>query len=707
LSPVLPGIPYGEPFLSCQIREVPHPRALAGLLCVLLGAEAFGKSDPWRRCRAADADIRVAACSEIIARGSRETKRNRIAAYINRAGAYRSKGDLDRALADLDKVLQLNRKSSRALIDRASIYLAKGELDRAIADYTGVIEAGPKSAAAFYGRGEVYRAKNELDRAIADYDKALRLDKNLAAAYSGRAWAYQSKGELNKALADFDEALRLDPKLPSLHADRGAIYQAKGDLDRAVADYDQAIEQDPKLAVAHNNRGLAYLAKGDFDKALADFSEAVELDPRFADAFVNRANVYRAKDDLERARKDFESALKLDPEFASAKEALDQVYDLMAKRTATPALGGAKLPQSLDAARAYLNFLISALTVLWLGVPAWAWLAFIALIISLMILDLRVFHRRPHAVGFAESLTMASFYIAIGVAFGAALWLLYYSHPFPGPFDPAIKNATSDSARAWRALNLYYTGYVVEKMLSIDNIFVVSLVFAYFKVPCAFQHNVLFWGILGVIVLRAVMIGVGAALISLFNWILYIFAVFLIFTGFKMLMPNRGDQDIGDNVAVRFMRNHLPMTGQFHGEAFFVRMPDPRTGKIAILATPLFATLVTIEFVDVVFAVDSVPAIFTITQEPFIVYTSNIFAILGLRTLYFALAAMVQRFNYLKYALAIVLIFIGAKVFVGDFVFGGKVPIGLSLAVTIGLLFGGVLYSLWKTRSDEAKEARP
>jgi len=178
------------------------------------------------------------------------------------------------------------------------------------------------------------------------------------------------------------------------------------------------------------------------------------------------------------------------------------------------------------------------------------------------------------------------------------------------------------------------------------------MVFAYFKVPPASQHNVLFWGILGVIVLRGVMIGVGAALISQFDWVLYVFAVFLIFTGSKMLMPTDGDKDIGDNVAVWFMRKHLPMTGQFHGEAFFVRMPELRTGKITTLATPLFAALATIEFVDLVFAVDSVPAIFTITQEPFIVYTSNIFAILGLRTLYFAVAAMVQRFSYLRYALA-------------------------------------------------------
>lgn len=694
-------------FLSLAKFETVLARViLAGLLCVLLSAQALGKSDRWSKCRGADPEIRVAACSEIIARGSRETKRNRVAAYINRAAAYRAKGDLDRALAELGKALRLNRKSSRALLDRASIYLAKGDLNRAIADYTGAIAARPKSAAAFYGRGEAFRAKNDLDQAIADYDKALRLDGKLAAAYGGRASALRSKGDLDKALTDFDEALTLNPQSTSWHFDRGAIYQAKGNLERAIADYGQALERDPKLTMPYNNRGLAFAAKGDFDKALADFSEAVKLNPEFADAFLNRATVYRAKDDLERARQDLETALRLNPQLASAKDALDEVYDLTTKRAPPRALDGARLPWPLGAARAFLNFLISTPATLWLGVPAWTWLAFIALIIGLMILDLRVFHRRPHAIGFAESLTMAFFYIAIGVVFGGALWLLYYSHPFPG-VDAVIKNATSDSARAWTALNLYYTGYVVEKTLSIDNIFLISLIFAYFKVPLASQHRVLFWGILGVIVLRGVMIGVGAALIAKFSWALYVFAVFLIFTGAKMLIPAHGDLDIGDNVAVRFMRKHLPMTGQFDGEGFIVRKPDSRTGKIAILATPLLAALVTIEFVDVVFALDSVPAIFTITQEPFIVYTSNIFAILGLRTLYFALAAAVHRFGYLKYALAIVLIFIGAKVFIGDFVFGGKVPGGLSLIVTISVLLGGVLYSLLKTRSDEAKHARP
>lgn len=692
-------------FLSAS-KWVPFPvtcAILAGLVCVLLGTQALAKSDRWLRCRGGEPDVRVSACSEIIARGSRETKRHRAAAYVNRAEAYRVRGDPDRALADLNEALRLNPRSTRGLIERASIYLARGGLDQAIADYTAALSLRPKSAAAFYGRAEAFRAKNAFDRAITDYDRALRLDKKLAAAYAGRASAYRARGELDRALADFNEALKLDPKPAAWHAERGAIHQAKGNLDQAIADYDQAIERDPKLAIAYNDRGLAFSAKPDFDKALADFSKAVSLDPEFAEAFLNRANVYRAQNDLERARQDLERALNLNPQLASAKDALAEVRELMARRAAPSAPNGNEVPGWVKPERPELNFFISALAALWLGVPVWAWLTFVALIIGLMILDLTVFHRQPHVIGFAESLTTALFYIGIGLAFGAALWLLYYVHPFSGSIDPAIKNATSDSARAWAALNLYYTGYVVEKTLSVDNIFLISLIFAYFKVPRGSQHRVLFWGILGAIVLRGVLIGAGAVLIAQFSWILYVFAVFLIFTGAKMLLSAHDGPDIADNVAIRFMRKHLPMADQFHGEAFIVRAPNPRTGKSTILATPLFAALVTIEFIDVVFAVDSVPAIFAITPEPFIVYTSNIFAILGLRTLYFTLAAMVHRFTYLKYALALVLVFIGAKVFLADFVLGGKMPAGISLSVIISLLLGGVLYSMWKTRRDAAE----
>ncbi len=283
---------------------------LAAFVCVSLGAPAFAKSDHWMGCRGADIDARITSCTEVIGRGSRETTRNRITAYINRSGAYRAKGDFDRALANLDEALRLDPKSALALLERASIYHAKGEFDRAIADYDGAIAAQPKSAAAFSGRGETYRAKNDLDRAIADYDKALQLDENLVTAYGGRAGAYRGKGDLDKALADFDEAVKLDPKSALTHVDRGAIYQAEGDLDRAIADYD----------------------------------EAIEIDPNYANAFLTRANAYRGKHDLERAKEDLEAALRLDPQLAPAKDALDEVNRLIAKSAAPLTVAAPTVP---------------------------------------------------------------------------------------------------------------------------------------------------------------------------------------------------------------------------------------------------------------------------------------------------------------------------------------------------------------------------
>jgi tellurite resistance protein TerC len=231
------------------------------------------------------------------------------------------------------------------------------------------------------------------------------------------------------------------------------------------------------------------------------------------------------------------------------------------------------------------------------------------------------------------------------------------------------------------------------------------MIFTYFAVPREYQHRVLFWGILGVIVLRAIMIGLGAALVMEFAWVMYIFAVILIATGIKMLVMMDSQPDIANNPVLKFMRKHIRVTETMHGQAFLVRQPDPKTGKVVLWATPLFLCLVLVEIADLVFAIDSVPAIFAITPDAFIVYTSNIFAILGLRALYFALAAVVHRFHYLKYALALVLIFIGAKIFFGDWLFDGKVPAALSLSVTAGLLAGGIVLSLWKTRSNGAAKA--
>jgi len=317
----------------------------------------------------------------------------------------------------------------------------------------------------------------------------------------------------------------------------------------------------------------------------------------------------------------------------------------------------------------------------WLGKPLWMWLAFLGIVISLLVLDLGVFHRTNREIGVRESLLLSAFYITLGLLFGGFVWWTL------GPES---------------GLN-YLTGFALEKALAMDNVFVIAMIFGFFAVPRVYQHRVLFWGILGVIVLRAIMIGFGAAVIAQFSWVLYVFAAFLIATGIKMLVFSDKDYDIARNPVLRFMRRHFNVTDEHHGEHFFVRKPHPSTGKPARFMTPLFLALVLIEIADVVFAVDSVPAIFAITTDPFIVYTSNIFAILGLRALYFALAAMVHRFHYLKYALALVLVFIGAKIFLAD-VFGlDKIPALVSLGITFGLLGGGVAWSLWKTRNEPAK----
>jgi tellurite resistance protein TerC len=208
---------------------------------------------------------------------------------------------------------------------------------------------------------------------------------------------------------------------------------------------------------------------------------------------------------------------------------------------------------------------------------------------------------------------------------------------------------------------------------------------------------VLFWGILGVVVLRAIMIGVGAALVSEFGWVLYIFAVFLVITGIKMLWWSSHETDLSQNPLLKFLRARLPVTEKLHGDRFFVRLPDGKTGRAATFVTPLFLALVLIEVADVIFAVDSVPAIFAITTDPYLVYTSNIFAILGLRALYFALAAILHRFAYLKQALAVLLIFIGSKIVVADLLGWQKFPAEWSLGITFAILATGIAYSLWRT----------
>ena len=339
-----------------------------------------------------------------------------------------------------------------------------------------------------------------------------------------------------------------------------------------------------------------------------------------------------------------------------------------------------------------------------LGKAAWIWYAFILAVVSLLAFDLGVVNKTGREIGVRESLTMSAFYIGIGLAFAGIIWLLY-NNSSPGvSIDPQLLEVTG-AERAWTALQLYLTGFAIEKTLAMDNVFVISMVFTYLAIPRIYQHRVLFWGIIGVIVLRALMIGLGAALVSQFAWVLYIFAVFLIGTGIMMFLKGDEEPDMGENKILLWLKKRMNVTPQLHGEKFIVKLPDPKTGKLRWFATPLLLALMFVEIVDLVFAIDSVPAIFAITSDAYIVYTSNIFAILGLRALFFALAAMVHRFRYLKYALAITLVFIGSKIFLGDFFPGGKFPPAWSLTITLGLIAGGVLFSLWKTRKGAEASA--
>ncbi len=321
----------------------------------------------------------------------------------------------------------------------------------------------------------------------------------------------------------------------------------------------------------------------------------------------------------------------------------------------------------------------------WLGKPVWMWTGFLSIVIALLIFDLGVWHKEDKEMGISESLWLSLFYFGFAVVYGAAIWWAYNAGVI----------TTSDGTHAGVT---FFTGYFIEKALSIDNVFVISLIFGFFAIPRKYQYRALVWGILAVIVLRGIMIAVGAALVQQYAWILYIFGAFLIATGIKMLVVPEGDPDISKNPVVKFMRKHMRVTDQLHAQKFFVRQPDPKTGKLVLWATPLFLALVVINIADLIFAVDSVPAIFAITTDTFIVYTANIMAILGLRALYFALAAMVHRFEYLKYSLAIVLMFIGAKIFWNNLV--GKFPPEYSLGITVALIAGGIVYSLWKTKDQ-------
>jgi TerC family integral membrane protein len=317
-----------------------------------------------------------------------------------------------------------------------------------------------------------------------------------------------------------------------------------------------------------------------------------------------------------------------------------------------------------------------------LGQPTWAWLAFAAIVVALLVFDLGVLHRKEREIPVGESLLLSAGYIAVALMFGGLVW-----------WQLGAQSGID-----------YFTGYLIEKTLSLDNVFVISLIFTALAVPRALQHRVLFYGILGVVIMRAIVIGFGTTLVTEFAWILFLFGGFLILTGIKMLFAAGHDEDMKESRLLGFLKRRMRLTDGLRGSAFVVREADA-AGRLRIYATPLLLALVMVELVDVLFAVDSVPAILAITTDPYIVYTSNIFAILGLRALYFALAATVHRFHYLKYALAIVLVFIGAKIFVNHFY--GKLDPAISLGVTVALLAGGIAYSLWKTRQGGDGAALP
>ena len=287
----------------------------------------------------------------------------------------------------------------------------------------------------------------------------------------------------------------------------------------------------------------------------------------------------------------------------------------------------------------------------------WMWVGFLAFVLGMLALDLGVFHRRAHVVSLKESAVWSAVWVALALAFNGLLWAAFGAEPGMA----------------------FLTGYLIEKALSVDNIFVFVLIFGAFSVPAAYQHRVLFWGILGALLMRAVFIGLGSALIASFHWVIYLFGAFLLVTGIKMLLLRNQAFDPRANPVFRLFRRLVPAVEEYHGPAFTVVREGRR------LATPLLLVLVAVELTDLVFAVDSVPAIFAVTQDPFIVFTSNIFAMLGLRSLYFLLAGVVGKFHLLKVGLSLVLVFVGAKMLLSE---AFKIPVAWSLAV-IALLVGG------------------
>jgi len=298
----------------------------------------------------------------------------------------------------------------------------------------------------------------------------------------------------------------------------------------------------------------------------------------------------------------------------------------------------------------------------------WLWVGFNVFVLAMLALDLGVFHRKVHVVSLKESLTWTFVWIGLALVFNVGVW--HY-------------------AGGTKALE-FFTGYLIEKSLSVDNVFVFALLFSYFAVPQLYQHKVLFWGILGALIMRAIMIVAGAALITKFAWIIYVFGGFLILTGLKMIVKREEEIHPERNPVVRWFKKLMPVTPDYRGDKFFVRENGIR------MATPLFVVLLLVEVSDLIFAVDSIPAIFAVTKDPFIVYTSNVFAILGLRSLYFALAGVMDKFHYLKIGLGAVLTFVGVKMILAHTAW--KIDTLVSLGVIVFILTTSVVWSLLKPK---------
>jgi tellurite resistance protein TerC len=320
----------------------------------------------------------------------------------------------------------------------------------------------------------------------------------------------------------------------------------------------------------------------------------------------------------------------------------------------------------------------------------WYWVSFLLLVFFLLALDLGVLNRKNHVIGYKEALGWTAFWVFLAMCFNVFVYFAYENH------WSGIGRDFGHSLDGSQAALEFLAAYVVEKSLSLDNIFVFAVIFSYFAVPAIYQHRLLFWGILGALIMRGLMIGVGTALINNFVWIHYVFGAILIFTAYKMATSNEESLDPEKNPLVRFARRYLPISPTFHEDRFTVRID----GKL--MFTPMFLVLLVIESTDVLFAIDSIPAVFAITKDPFLVFTSNIFAILGLRALYFALAGVMREFHYIKHSLVVLLAYVGGKMLISHYY---KPPILASLGIIFLVLTIGVVASILKKKESQPESA--